>query len=189
MNERTKAIGVKSQAGRYVDTFAHRDIAFEFCSFVSPVFKLFLIKEFQRLKEFEARERLEIQDWNIKRLLTKINYSVHTDAIKENILPPRLSKDKGLIYASEADMLNVALFGYTARQWKKMYPKAKGNMRSSASAEQLLVLANLEAINAELIRQGISQSERAIMLNAAAITQMKSILNSASWRSLPPEKD
>lgn len=185
----TNAIGMKAKTGRGGGTYGHPDIAFNFALWLSPTFHVYVAKEFQRLKAFEARERLEIQDWNIKRLLTKLNYSVHTDAIKANLIPPRIDTGKGLIYASEADMINIALFGYTARQWKQKYPKAKGNMRDSASTEQLLVLANLEAINAELIRQGISQQERAIMLNAAAITQMQSILDSASWRSLPPEKE
>jgi hypothetical protein len=185
----TNAVGIRSKAGRYGGTYAHPDIAFNFALWLSPTFQVYVSKEFQRLKEFEARENLEIADWNLKRLLSKINYSVHTDAIKENLIPPRLEKGTGLVYASEADMINLALFGYTARQWKTKYPKAKGNMRYSASTEQLLVLANLEAINAELIRQGISQDERAIMLNAAAITQMRSILNSSTWGALPPEKE
>eukprot|EP00903_Cladosiphon_okamuranus_P022528 g20723.t1 len=185
----TGAIGIRSKAGRYGGTYAHPDIAFNFCYWLSPSFQLYIAKEFQRLKAFEAKERLEIADWNMKRLLTKINHSVHTDAIKDNLMPPRLQKDSGLIFASEVDMINRALFGYTAREYKQKFPKAKGNMRDSASTEQLIVLANLEAINAELIRQGISQQERAIMLNIAAITQMKSLLNSPSWGALPPEKE
>ena len=185
----TGAIGLRSKAGRYGGTFAHPDIAFNFCLWLSPKFQLYVVKEFQRLKEFEARERLEVADWNVKRFLSKINYSVHTDAIKENLIPPRFDTSNSLIFATEADMINRALFGYTAREYKREFPKSKGNLRDSASTEQLIVLANLEAINAELIRQGISQKERAIMLNAAAIAQMRSILNSPSLGTLPPGKE
>ena len=184
----TKAIGVQSKAGRYGGTFAHRDIALGFCYWLSPPFQLYLIKEFQRLKEIEAREKHEAVEWNVRRILTKINYTVHTDAIKETLIPPRLAKSKtsGFIYAGEADILNVALFGMTAGQWRSQNPEAKGNIRDQATTEQLLVLANLEAINAELIRQGLSQDERVIRLNEAAIAQMKSILSSPSRPSLPP---
>ena len=185
----TNAIGIKSKAGRYGGSYAHPDIAFNFALWLSPTFQVYVAKEFQRLKEFEARERLEVADWNVKRFLSKVNYSVHTDAIKENLIPPRFDTSNSLIFATEADMINRALFGYTAREYKRKFPKSKGNLRDSATTEQLIVLANLEAINAELIRQGISQKERAIMLNAAAIAQMRSILNSPSLGTLPPGKE
>ena len=187
--EATNAIGMTVKAGRYGGgTFAHRDIAINFCYWLSPTFQLYLIKEFQRLKEIEAQERVESLEWNVKRLLTKINYSVHTDAIKEKLIPPRLAQNKtsGLVYAEEADILNLALFGMTAREWRTQNPDARGNIRDQATTEQLLVLANLEAINAELIRQGLSQDERVIRLNEAAITQMRSILASSSMTRLPP---
>jgi hypothetical protein len=187
--DNTNAIGITVKAGRYGGgTFAHRDIAINFCYWLSPTFQLYLIKEFQRLKEVEATERYESLEWNIKRILTKINYTVHTDAIKENLIPPRvaIAKPYGFVYANEADILNVALFGMTAKSWRTQNPKAKGNIRDHASTEQLLVMANLEAVNAELIRQGFSQDERVIILNKAAIKQMTSILNSPSLP--PPEK-
>lgn len=185
----TNAIGITVKAGRYGGgTFAHRDIAINFCYWLSPTFQLYLIKEFQRLKEVEVTARYENLEWNIKRILTKINYTVHTDAIKENLIPPRVAigKPSGLVYANEADILNVALFGMTAKSWRTQNPKTKGNIRDHASTEQLLVMANLEAVNAELIRQGFSQDERVIILNKAAIKQMTSILNSPSLP--PPEK-
>jgi len=188
--EQTNAIGITAKAGRYGGTYAHKDIAFEFCSWLSPSFKLYLIKEFQRLKEQEFQEKQEALEWNFKRLLTKINYSVHTDAIKEELIPPRLAQSKttGLVYATEADILNLALFGMTAKEWRSQYPDEKGNIRDYANTEQLLVLANLEAINAELIRHGLSRDERVVRLNEAAITQMRSILASPSAsKLLPPD--
>lgn len=180
---KTSATGIFSKAGRYGGTYAHRDIAFEFGSAISAEFKLYLIKEFQRLKEEENnRQKLE---WNLQRTLAKINYSIHTDAIKERLIPPVLtSKHTSFIYASEADMLNVALFGITASQWREKNPKAKGNIRDDASLEQLVVLSNLESINAVLIRQGLSQSERLQQLNAIAITQMTSLVNNSGIRRL-----
>jgi hypothetical protein len=188
----TGAIGMVVKSGRYGGgTFAHRDIAVNFCYWLSPTFQLYLIKEFQRLKEIEAQERQGALEWNIKRFLSKLNYSIHTDAIKETLIPPRLAQNSasGLVYAGEADILNVALFGVTAKQWRSQNPEAKGNIRDHATTEQLLVLANLEAINAELIRQGLSQDERVVRLNEAAITQMRSILASSSiGKLLPPEK-
>ena len=185
---RTAAIGIEAKAGRYGGTYAHNEIALQFATWLSPEFHVYLVKEFKRLKQIEAEERKDTLDWNLKRLLTKINYSVHTDSIKENLIPPRLAEGKpsGLVYAGEADILNMALFGMTARQWKAKNPEAKGNIRDHATAEQLLVLANLEAINAELIRQGFSQDERVIILNQAAIKQMHSILDSPSRSNLPP---
>ena len=185
--DETDAIGIRSKAGRYGGTFAHRDIALGFCYWISPPFQLYLLQEFQRLKEKEIEEREAALDWNLKRMLTKINWSVHTDAIKEHLIPPDLAKEKmsGLVYANEADILNVALFGLRAQEWRATNPKAKGNIRDYATPEQLLVLANLEAVNAELIRQKIHQNERVIMLNQAARAQMRSILNSPSRPNLP----
>ncbi|MFC2111438.1 KilA-N domain-containing protein [Bacteroidota bacterium] len=170
----TNAIGIIAKAGRYGGTFAHKDIAFEFGSWLSPEFKLYLIKEFQRLKEDE-NERLSL-DWNLHRTLAKVNYRIHTDAIKENIIPPDLSnKQKQIIYATEADVLNVAMFGITAKEWREQNPGIKGNVRDFSTVEQLLVLANLESMNSEFIRMGIEQSERLLKLNKIAIRQMKSL--------------
>jgi len=181
--EKTDAIGIYVKLGKYGGTFAHKDIAFEFCSAISPIFKLFLIKEFQRLKDDE-NDRLKL-DWNLQRTLTKINYHIHTDAIKENLIPPILSKEKiSYIYADEADLLNMALFGMTAKQWRDANPTAVGNIRDEASLEQLVVLSNMESINAVLIHQGLAQNERLVQLNAVAITQMKSLLSNKSIQKL-----
>ena len=182
--EATNAIGIISKAGRYGGgTYAHRDIAFEFGSWLSPKFKLYLIKEFQRLKEDE-NERLNLT-WNLQRTLAKVNYRIHTDAIKENLIPQILSKETiNFVYANEADLLNVALFGTTAKQWRDANPKANGNIRDEASIEQLVVLSNMESINAVLIHQGLTQSERLIQLNKIAINQMKSLVNSISLKKL-----
>ena len=181
--EKTDAIGIYVKLGKYGGTFAHKDIAFEFCSAISPIFKLFLIKEFQRLKEDE-NDRLKL-DWNLQRTLSKINYHIHTDAIKENLIPPVLSKEKiSYIYADEADLLNMALFGMTAKQWRDANPTAVGNIRDDASLEQLVVLSNMESINAVLIHQGLAQNERLLQLNAVAITQMKSLLSNKSIQKL-----
>jgi len=184
----TNAIGIKAKTGRYGGTYAHPDIAFNFALWLSPTFQVYIAKEFQRLKKIEAWEKEDALDWSLKRLLTKINYSVHTDAIKEELIPPRFAQNKtsSLVYAGEADILNMALFGMTAKEWRAQNPDAKGNIRDQATTEQLLVLANLEAINAELIRQGLGQDERVIRLNEAAITQMRSILTSPSTSKLPP---
>ncbi len=150
----TNAIGIVSKSGRYGGTFAHKDIAFEFASWISPEFKLYIIKDYQRLKEDEAY-RLSL-DWNVKRLISKANYKIHTEAIKENLIPPDIAKSRqGFIYASEADVLNVALFGQTAAEWRKANPQTKGNMRDYATIEQLLVLANLESANAMFIENGV----------------------------------
>lgn len=168
--ELTGAIGILSKAGRYGGTFAHRDIAFEFASWVSVEFKLYLIKEFQRLKEAEQAQL----GWDIKRNLAKINYRIHTDAIKANLIPPELSGQQvNLIYASEADVLNMALFGMTAKQWRDANPKEKGNIRDQANAAQLVCLANLENLNALFIKEGIEQPERLRKLNRIAIEQME----------------
>lgn len=176
--EKTAAIGIISSAGRYGGTYAHKDIAFEFGSAISAPFKLYLIKEFQRLKEEETkRNKLE---WNLQRTLAKVNYRIHTDAIKENLIPKKLSKNEiNTIYASEADMLNMALFGKTALQWRIINPDAEGNIRDVASINQLVVLSNLESINAVLIHQGLSQAERLQQLNRIAIMQMKSLIENS----------
>lgn len=172
--ETTGAIGIISKSGNTGGTFAHKDIAFEFASWISAEVKLYLIKEFQRLKEDE-NERLKL-GWNFQRTLAKVNYHIHTDAIKENLIPEQLNKHQvNLVYASEADMLNMALFGKTARQWREQNPNIEGNIRDYATIEQLVVLSNLESINAVLIHQGLIQSERLRQLNATAITQMKSL--------------
>jgi hypothetical protein len=181
--QKTKAIGIRSSAGRYGGTFAHRDIAFEFGTWLSPEFKLYLIKEFQRLKEAENL-RLKL-GWDVKRQLTKINYLIHTDAVKKNLIPPNLSKHKvNIIYASEADVLNMALFGKTAKDWRNENPEINSNIRDYADVAQLVVLANLEGINAELIRHKLPQTERLVQLNEIAIIQMKSLLGSVSLRKL-----
>lgn len=176
--ETTGAIGIRSTAGRTGGTYAHKDIAFEFASWVSAEFKLYLIKEFQRLKDEEIKAKS--LEWNLTRSLSKINYRIHTDAIAENIIPQTVTKlQAGLIYASEADVLNIALFGITAKQWRDQNNTKQGNMRDHASVEQLIILSNLESINAELIRQNIPQSERLIALNNTAIHQMRSLLGAA----------
>jgi len=177
------AVGIITKTGRGGGTYAHRDIAFEFASWISAEFKLYLIKEFQRLKNDE-NERLQLE-WNLQRTLSKINYKIHTDAIKENIVPTLISKSQiNFVYANEADLLNVALFGITAKQWKAANPKAKGNMRDHATIEQLVVLSNMESINALLIEQGLPQKERLVQLNKVAIIQMKSLLENESLKKL-----
>jgi len=178
----TKAIGIIAKRGRYGGTYAHKDIAFEFLSYLSPVFKLYVFREFQRLKNLEQSETSEQLDWNLKRTLSKVNYKVHNDAIKASI-PARI-KNKGFIYANEADTLNVAIFGQTAKMWRLTNEKLKGNIRDYASPEQLLLLANLEAVNAELIRMKLSEDERVDILNQAAIHQMKSLLSAPSVKKL-----
>ena len=181
--EKTKAIGLKATAGRYGGTYAHKDIAFEFGMWISPEFKIYLIKEFQRLKNEEA-ERLK-SGWDIKRTLAKVNYRIHTDAVKKHLIPPYISKSAAnVVYASEADVLNMALFGMTAKDWRDKNPKKDGNIRDYSSVEQLVVLVNLEGINAELIRQGLPQSERLVQLNQIAISQMQSLVGNASIKKL-----
>ncbi|MCK9378581.1 MAG: KilA-N domain-containing protein [Candidatus Moranbacteria bacterium] len=185
---KTNAIGIFATRGRYNrGTFAHKDIAFEFASWISAEFKFYLIKEFQRLKEDEnSRQKLE---WNLQRTLTKINYKIHTDAIKEKLIPPELTKDQvNMKYANEADLLNMALFGITAKKWRDENPKLKGNIRDYASIEQLVVLSNLESINALLIRDGLSQKDRILKLNNTAILQMKSLLASSGAKKLESPK-
>jgi hypothetical protein len=168
----TGAIGMISRPGRYGGTFAHKDIAFEFASWISVEFKLFLIKEFQRLKADE-NSRLSLA-WNLNRTLSKLNYRIHTDAIQANLIPPEVTPTQAaMTYASEADVLNVALFGYTAADWRRANPDKKGNVRDYTTVEQLLVLANIEGMNAELIHMGLSQGDRLKRLNEIAIRQMQ----------------
>jgi hypothetical protein len=172
--EKTNAIGLRATAGRYGGTYAHPDIAFEFGMWISPEFKLYLVKEFRRLKEDETR-RLSL-DWNLNRTLSKLNYRIHTDAIKVHLIPAAISPEQArMTYASEADVLNVALFGQTAKAWREANPVQKGNMRDEASIEQLLVLANIEAMNAEFIYMGLPQGERLTKLNQIAIRQMRTL--------------
>ena len=179
----TNAIGIKSSAGRYGGTFAHKDIAFEFATWLSPEFKLYLIKEFQRLK-IEESEKLRL-GWDVKRTLAKVNYKIHTDAVKAHLIPPRLSKQSAnIIYANEADVLNMALFGKTAKDWRDKNSKKDGNIRDYADVTQLVVLANLEGINAELIRRSLAQNERLTQLNQIAIIQMQSLIGNASIKKL-----
>ncbi len=179
----TNAVGIISKSGRYGGTFAHKDIAFEFASWISAEFKLYIIKDYQRLKEKEtAYQALE---WNLSRAISKINYKIHTDAIKDNLIPHLVSKkQQTYTYANEADMLNVALFGKTAKEWKDQNPEAKGNMRDEATIQQLIVLSNIESMNAELIKQNIPQDKRLVILNKMAIEQMTSILDSATVKQL-----
>ncbi len=181
--ESTNAIGIVSKTGRYGGTFAHKDIAFEFATWLSAEFKFYLIKEFQRLKEDED-DRLKL-NWSFQRTLAKVNYHIHTDAIKENLMPKELTKNQiNLIYANEADLLNVALFGLTAKDWRDENPKETGNIRDIATIEQLVVLSNLESINALLIHQNIEQSQRLLLLNKTAISQIKSLLNSKELKKI-----
>jgi len=178
---KTNSIGVIAKAGRYGGTYAHKDIAFEFASWISPQFKLYLIKEFQRLKD----EELKQLGWDIRRNLTKINYRIHTDAIKEHLIPPELSNAQvNLLYASEADLLNMALFGKTAKQWREENPDEKGNIRDFANVSQLVCLANLENLNAHFIQEGLNQPERLERLNQTAIQQMKLLVEDRTTKRL-----
>jgi hypothetical protein len=179
--EKTGAVGITSKPGRYGGTFAHIDIALEFASWISVEFKLYLIKEFQRLKEDERKTL----DWDIRRNLAKINYRIHTDAIKHNLIPDTVTKIQGSqTYASEADVLNVALFGTTAKEWRDSNPNALGNIRDEANGAQLVCLSNLESLNAELIKEGIPQRDRLIRLNTVAREQMKILVNEVSLKRL-----
>lgn len=180
----TNAIGIISKSGRYGGgTFAHKDIAFEFASWVSPEFKLYVIKDYQRLKEDESH-RVDL-DWNVKRILSKANYKIHTDAIKENLIPPHITaKEQGFVYASEADVLNMALFHKTAKQWRQENPDKKGNIRDFATIDQLLVLTNLENANAIFIKQNMPQSTRLKQLNEMAIEQLTALSNTKSSTEL-----
>jgi hypothetical protein len=179
----TDAKGIISKQGKSGGTFAQKDIAFEFASWVSSGFKLYLIKEFQRLKEVE-NSSLKLE-WNLQRTLSKVNYHIHTDAIKENLIPKELNKTQiSFVYANEADLLNVAIFGITARQWRDSNSNSEGNIRDEATIEQLVVLSNLESINAVLIQQGLKQSDRLIQLNQIAIKQMKSLVGNKQIKNL-----
>ena len=186
--EKTNAIGLKATAGRYGGTFAHPDIAFEFGMWISPEFKIYLVKEFRRLKEDESR-RLSLA-WNLNRTLSKLNYRIHTDAIKAHLIPLEITPAQiAITYASEADVLNVALFGLTAKQWRDANPKLEGNMREYATMEQLLVLANIEGMNAEFIHMGLAQGERLKRLNQIAIRQMQTLAAHTPVRQIAPPKE
>ena len=179
----TGAIGLISTTGRYGGTYAHKDIAFEFASWISVEFKLYLIKEFQRLKDDE-NDRLQL-GWNLQRTLSKINYRIHTDAIRETLIPRAITKSQAsLVYANEADLLNVALFGQTAKQWRDANPDAQGNVRDHAPLEQLVVLTNLESLNSVLIRQGLTQADRLQKLNEIAISQMRTLMADNTMKRL-----
>jgi hypothetical protein len=185
--EATNAIGLTAKAGRYGGTYGHKDIAFHFGMWISPKFQLLLVKEYQRLKEEES-DRLKLQ-WSFQRTLAKVNYKIHTDAIKENLIPKQLSgKQTSIIYANEADVLNIALFGKTAKQWREENLNKKGNIRDFATIQQLVVLSNLESINAMLIHQNLPQKERLIQLNTMAITQMKSLVENITIKKLNNEQ-
>lgn len=185
--EKTNAIGLKAAPGRYGGTFAHPDIAFEFGMWISPEFKLYLVKEFRRLKEDENR-RLSLA-WNLNRTLSRLNYRIHTDAIKARLIPQEVTPAQAAItYATEADVLNVALFGLTAKQWRAANPALEGNMRDHASIEQLLVLANIEGMNAEFIHMALSQSDRLKRLNQIAIRQMRTLMAAPNARRLEPPR-
>ena len=174
---KTNAISLQAKAGRYGGTYAHQDIAFEFAMWISPKFKIYIVKEFQRLKEEEQKQL----GWSAKRELSKINYRIHTDAIKQNLIPSEVTRSQAsLIYANEADVLNVAMFGQTAKQWRESNPTLKGNIRDYASINELICLSNMENINAVLIEQGLSQGERLVRLNQIAIHQM-SVLESEDF--------
>lgn len=184
--ETTNAIGLVSKSGRNGGTFAHRDIAFEFASWISVEFKLYLIKEFQRLQDAEQKQL----GWDVKRNLTKINYRIHTDAIQANLIPPELTgREVSLVYASEADVLNMALFGKTAKQWRDENPAEKGNIRDQANASQLVCLANLENLNALFINEGMEQAERLKKLNRIAIKQMEILTSDRNLKRLEGGKD
>lgn len=177
----TNAIALVAKAGRYGGTYAHKDVAFEFGMWISAEFKIYLIKEFQRLKEAESEQL----GWDIRRNLTKINYRIHTEAIKAHLIPPELTRQQvNVVYASEADLLNMALFGKTAKQWRAANPGSKGNVRDEANASQLVCLANLETLNAHFIQQGLAPAERLKWLNQTAIQQMKLLLVDPAMRQL-----
>lgn len=181
--EKTNAIGLRASVGRYGGTYAHKDIAFEFGMWISPKFKIYLIKEFQRLKEDE-NQRLSLS-WNLNRTLAKLNYHIHTDAIRELLIPASISPERAAItYASEADVLNVALFGITAKEWREHNPDKDGNIRDYASIEQFLVLANIEGMNAEFIRTELAQGDRLKRLNEIAIRQMKVLVSAPAMNQL-----
>lgn len=183
----TNAIGITSKSGKYGGTFAHQDIAFEFASWISAEFKLYLLKEFQRLKQEELEQkRLE---WSVSRTIAKVNYVIHTDAVKAHLIPEDISKHKKkFIYADEADLLNIALLGKTAQEWRNENPKRKGNIRDFATLEQLVVLSNLESYNAEMIKQKIPAEKRLEQLNRIAIDQMRVLIDNKSLKKIGPGK-
>ncbi|MFT5168829.1 MAG: hypothetical protein ACI8P3_004074 [Saprospiraceae bacterium] len=187
--ELTNAIGIQSKTGRYGGTFAHPDIAFNFCLWLSPRFQLYIVKEFQRLKSEESKALNT--EWDVKRIMSKANYRIHTEAVRTHLIPPKLqyTKKEGLFFANEADLINMALFGITAKEWKQTNPKLKGNMRDHATTEQLLVLSNLQALNASLVEWDSDQVQRLELLNKAAIDQMSILLSSKSLDSLKPKPD
>lgn len=178
----TNAIGIRAKGGRYGGAYAHIDIAFEFASWISPEFKLYVIKDYQRLKADE-NSRLSLE-WNEKRLFTKINYRLHTDAIKEHLVPDISKSKKNYVYANEADVLNAALFGMTAKEWRESNLHKTGNIRDYATLNQLIVLANLESMNAELIKKGLSRAERAIILNIMAMEQLEALESNPTLKRL-----
>jgi hypothetical protein len=179
--DKTGAIGIISKSGRYGGTYAHSDIAFEFATWISVEFKLYLIKDYQRLKDSEYQKL----DWDIKRNLARINYRIHTDAIRQNLVPPEVTPEQSrIIYAQEADVLNMALFGMTAAQWREANPDADGNIRDYANTAQLICLSNLESLNAHFINEGVSQRERLIKLNQTAISQMTLLLDVGTVKHL-----
>lgn len=179
--QKTNAIGIIAKAGRYGGTYAHKDIAFEFAMWISPEFKVYLIREFQRLKEHEQAQF----GWNVKRELSKINYRIHTDAVKHNLIPSEVtSKQANIIYANEADVLNVAMFGMTARQWREQNPGLRGNIRDYATINELICLSNMENLNAVFIDQGMEQGERLVKLNRIAIQQMRILENNDNGKLL-----
>jgi KilA-N domain len=181
--EDTNSIGIIAKAGRYGGTYAHRDIAIQFCYWLSPKFQIYLIKEFQTLQN-ERRESLQ---WDVRRILTKVNYHIHADSVRQNIVPiiDWHSKKEGLYYASEADILNIAVFGMTANEWKLLNPELKGNMRDYATQEQLIILANIEIVNVAMMRDGLRQDERAMKLNEIAIYQMQVLNKIPTLKQLP----
>ncbi len=181
--KKTNAVGLYVRSGRYGGTYAHKDIAFEFCSAINPVFKLYLIKEFQRLK-FDENRRQQLE-WNVSRTLAKVNYLVHTNAVKKHLIPDDLSKsNQRFVYANEADLLNLALFNKTAASWREEHPDEKGNIRDAATIEQLVVLSNLESFNSELIQEGIDAETRLQRLNQIAIRQMRIMIENRSLKKL-----
>ena len=187
--EKTNAIGIVTKQGRYAATFAHRDIAFEFASWISPSFKLYVIEDYQRIKQ-NQNSKLSLE-WNLNREISKLNYKIHTDAIKENLIPAELTREqKSLVYADEADLLNVVLFGMTVKEWRNCNKDKKGNIRDYATIKQLLVLANMESYNAILIKGGIKQEERMQSLHELAVQQMSTLttLDVDSLPSLPEER-
>jgi KilA-N domain len=181
--EDTNSIGIIAKAGRYGGTYAHRDIAIQFCYWLSPKFQIYLIKEFQTLQN-ERRESLQ---WDVRRILTKVNYHIHADSVRQNIVPiiDWHSKKEGLYYASEADILNIAVFGMTANEWRLLNPELKGNMRDYATQEQLIILANIEIVNVAMMRDGLRQDERAMKLNEIAIYQMQVLNKIPTLKQLP----